>query len=75
MSAPSDSRRAPHVKTKAEVIQEAVRLGHELGVRAQAVQTSPHPVLALEQLAAELDFACHLVRDVRRLIDEQQVQK
>ena len=76
MSAPSDSRRIPHAKTKAEVIQDALRIGHNLGVKAHAVATSPHPVLALEQLEAELDFACHLCRDVRRLIEEhQKVQK
>jgi hypothetical protein len=72
MSAPSDSRRMPQGKSKTEVVKEAVRLGHELGVRAHAVETSPHPLLALEQLEAELDFACHLCRDVRRLIEEQQ---
>lgn len=76
MSAPSDSRRMPHVKNKREVVQEAIRLAHELDVRAHAVETSPHPLLALEQLEAELDLACHLCRDVRRLIEEQRkVQK
>ena len=72
MSAPSDSRRTLPVKSKAEVIHDALRIGHDLGVRAHALATSPHPLLALEQLEAELDSACHLVRDVRRLIEEHQ---
>lgn len=60
-----------HARTKAEVIAEASRLGHEIAVKAKAIESSPHPVLALEQLEAELDFACHLARDVQRLISEQ----
>jgi hypothetical protein len=62
--------RAMHVKTKPEVLEEAARLAHEIAVKAKAIEGSPHPVLALEQLEAELEFACHLARDVRRLITE-----
>ena len=69
--AANGSGRHQHVRGKNEVIHEAVRLGHEIGIRASAVSTSPHPVLALEQLEAELETACHLARDVRRLINEQ----
>lgn len=66
-----ESRRIPvHLKSKREVIDEALRTGHEICVRAHAVETSLHPVLALEQLEAELECACHLARDIRRLIDE-----
>ena len=59
-----------HIRTRKEVIEEAVRLGHDLQVRAHAIDSSPHPLLALEQLEAELDYACHLARDVQRLIRE-----
>ncbi len=69
------SRRNPavnvHQRSKPEVIAEAIRVAHDIEVRARAVESSPHPKLALEQLEAELDFACHLARDVRRLIGEQ----
>lgn len=64
----SDSRRMLKNRSKSEVVAEARRLGHDISVRAQAVESSPHPILALEQLEAELEYACHLVRDVRRLI-------
>ncbi|HVY62343.1 MAG TPA: hypothetical protein VHF22_11855 [Planctomycetota bacterium] len=60
-----------HIRTRAEVIAEAVRLGHDIGVKARAIESSQHPILALEQLQADLDFACHLARDVQRLISEQ----
>ena len=70
MSSESRRTKALHVRTKSEVIAEAIRIGNEIGVRARAVETSPHQVLALEQLEADLDFACHLARDVRRLITE-----
>jgi hypothetical protein len=63
--------RMPNARGKREVIDEASRLAHEIGVRASAVLSSPHPLLALEQLEAELETACHLARDVRRLINDQ----
>jgi len=62
--------RPVHTRTKTEVLEEAARLAHEIGVRAKAVESSPHPVLALEQLEAELEIACHLARDVRRIVKE-----
>jgi hypothetical protein len=60
-----------HVRTKAEVISEAARLGHEIMVRAQAIGSSPHPLLALKQLQADLEFAGHLARDVQVLTAAQ----
>lgn len=57
-------------KTKAEVLAEASRLAHDIGVKAKAIENSPHPLLALEQLEADLELAGHLARDARNLINE-----
>lgn len=63
----------PHVahhRTREDVLAEATRVGHEIMDRARAAlhHDSPHPVLALEQLRAELELAGHLAAEVRALL-------
>jgi hypothetical protein len=67
-SRPSGRNAKP--KTRAHVIAEATRLAHDIAVKAQAIESSPHPILALEQLEADLELAGHLARDARALINE-----
>ena len=61
----------PHDRTREEVIAEAQRIGHEIIERARAAHDSPHPILALEQLEAELELAAHLGADVKRLLGKR----
>ncbi len=59
-------RARPH-RTREELLAEVERIGHELVERARAVPASPHPRLAILQLAAELHVAGHLESEVRAL--------